>query len=344
MRCVLFLALCVLPILARKSSLPTFYHLTSDLSAQISAQAESCAAKISVTSESCGSDCQIDVVDIGEPRAAEKAFYLFGEHARELVSPETALALIKSLCASNRTAMASAALQSTQFRIIPNGNPASRQQVEGGEFCLRANAKGVDLNRNWDAHWSALAGPNTLLDQLNPGKFPFSEVETKIFRDAVSQFNPTLFATIHSGTKGMYMPWAYDAEAEARVRNAPKMRDVLAELDAKFCQCPSGAAAQEVGYNSRGTCLDWVHANTNASFSYAFEIFTGVDTESLSQRYQQQLRGGDSSFLQLDDENDSQLKENCFKQFNPVDIDTYNSVVTNWAQALVELAVISHSK
>ena len=26
-------------------------------------------------------------------------------------------------------------------------------KVEGGDFCLRVNENGVDLNRNWDEKW-----------------------------------------------------------------------------------------------------------------------------------------------------------------------------------------------
>jgi len=29
--------------------------------------------------------------------------------------------------------------------------------VEAGEYCLRVNENGVDLNRNWDSHWKMAA-------------------------------------------------------------------------------------------------------------------------------------------------------------------------------------------
>ena len=35
-----------------------------------------------------------------------------------------------------------------------NGNPKSRRKVENGDFCLRVNENGVDLNRNWDEKWA----------------------------------------------------------------------------------------------------------------------------------------------------------------------------------------------
>lgn len=37
--------------------------------------------------------------------------------------------------------------------IIVNMNPTSRPWVEKGHYCLRENANGVDLNRNYDVKW-----------------------------------------------------------------------------------------------------------------------------------------------------------------------------------------------
>ena len=313
---------------------PTFYHTTETIAAQI--RAIDCGAvPMSVRSESCGPNCFIDIVDIGYPNVPNRAFYLFGEHARELISPETALVLVNALCSPERTAFVTRALSRTKFRIVPNGNPVSRQLIERtGDFCLRANEHGVDLNRNWDFHWSPDSVANTLVDQLNSGPSPFSEPQTILFRDSVVEFNPTVFATVHSGTRGMYMPWAF-AESTEPVRNGEKMKQLLSEMDPKFCECPAGQAAAEVGYNSPGTCLDWVHAHTNSAYSFAFEIYTGIGQENLADRYQQQLRG--ESFAQLSVNVDQ--RDTCFEQFNPLTKETYDYVVNNWANALIELSV-----
>ena len=324
------------------SQLASFYHTSDDIHTEIVRLEKSCSAPITVTSASCGPDCLIDIVDIGNPSHSRKMFYLFGEHARELISPETALVLIQDLCSPSPSRMVTEALTHSQFRIIPNGNPTARRLVEAGQFCLRANMNGVDLNRNWDAHWTADAAPNTALDQVNPGKFPFSEIETRIFREAVADFEPTVFATVHSGTLGMYMPWAYSTAADSsKIRNGRKMGEVLAELDSKFCQCPSGAAAREVGYNSPGTCLDWVHSHTKSEYSFAFEIYTGLGVEELRSRYLEQHNLRASSMLQLDS---AMMKDNCFLQFNPESKDDFQRTVSNWSNGLVELAVITSKK
>ena len=78
------------------------------------------------------------------------------------------------------------------------------------------------------------------------------------FKALVQDYRPTTFLTVHSGTRGMYMPWAYDMEHLAK-RNQPQMMQILTALDRDHCQCPFGAAGKEVGYSCPGTCLDWVY-------------------------------------------------------------------------------------
>ena len=314
-----------------------FYHTTEYIHAAVERLKATCAVPIYVKSHSSG----IDVVDIGnnEDSSKQRIFYLFGEHARELVSPETALELMNDLCSHSPTTATKSALSQSIFRIIPNGNPGARKLVESGQYCVRSNLNGVDLNRNWDANWRPEPVVND--DQLNPGSHPFSEVETRIFKEAVSEFNPKVFASIHSGTLGMYMPWAFK-EGDRPVHNEEKMSQVIQELDSKFCQCPAGAAEKEVGYASPGTCLDWVHSHTKAEFSYAFEIFTGYGVQDLRDRYKTQRASlrrftQTSSLLELE-------QDSCFTQFNPETKDMLQRTVNNWSSALIELAVLTASK
>jgi hypothetical protein len=81
---------------------------------------------------------------------------LFGEHARELVSPESGLHFLETLCgdlaeeqsatenggAGGDKPLASRVqelLKTTKFQVVVNGNPNSRRNVEQGQFCLRVN-------------------------------------------------------------------------------------------------------------------------------------------------------------------------------------------------------------
>ena len=84
--------------------------------------------------------------------ASHKAFLLFGEHAREFISPETGLHFVKKLCSDDISVKN--VKSSFQLKMVVNANPHSRVKAEQGDFCLRENENGVDINRNYEAHWN----------------------------------------------------------------------------------------------------------------------------------------------------------------------------------------------
>lgn len=86
-----------------------------------------------------------------------------------------------------------------------NANPYKRIEVEKGDFCIRGNPNNVDINRNWDFHW----GKNIETQEENPGKKPFSELETVFIKESIRKFNPKLFLTIHSGEYSLFHPYAF---------------------------------------------------------------------------------------------------------------------------------------
>lgn len=45
-----------------------------------------------------------------------------------------------------------------------------------------------------------------------PGPFAFSEAETQVVRDELQAFKPHAFLSIHSGTLGLFAPYAYTNE------------------------------------------------------------------------------------------------------------------------------------
>lgn len=102
---------------------------------------------------------EIYAIDIenkqGDSNLKGKAMIIFGEHARELISTETGLHLLRQLCGTekNPNVDISPILQKNKIRVVLNSNPLSRKLVENGEYCTRVNENKVDINRNWDAHW-----------------------------------------------------------------------------------------------------------------------------------------------------------------------------------------------
>jgi len=187
-------------------TLHPYFHSTDQIHDELVNLATRCPGMTLETKSAGTKDADtpsIDVITIKAPGTTpvNKNFLLFGEHARELISPESGLHFIKSLCGeTGLKERAAKILQDSEFQIVVNGNPESRKHVETGDFCLRVNPNGVDLNRNWDEEWQ----PTTVMDSVdtNPGPSPFSEPETQIFKELVSNYRPTNFLTVHSGTKG----------------------------------------------------------------------------------------------------------------------------------------------
>jgi hypothetical protein len=136
----------------------------------------------------------------------KRAYLLFGEHPRELISPESGLHFLRDLCSNPSTQENQRILSNYEIRMIVNANPLSREKVEQGSYCLRENENGVDLNRNYDAHWEQIKDD---FKQVSSGPSPFSEPETKAIRDSLKNFQADLFLSVHSGTLGMYTPHAY---------------------------------------------------------------------------------------------------------------------------------------
>lgn len=347
-----------------------FYHTSDEIHRETKRLSKNCGGLMTMQTHS-DDKVNIDVVTMRSPESTpvNRVFLLFGEHSRELISPESGLHLLKMMCGempfegSDGELSISKLLQDNEFQLVLNGNPHSRVEVEHGEYCLRTNPNGVDLNRNWDEKWNKHATGDT-----NAGPKPFSEAETRIFKKLVEQFKPTTFLTVHSGTRGMYMPWAFDMEHTASY-NAPLMLNVLKDIDNKHCKCPFGAAGKEVGYPCPGTCLDWVYRNVKTPFVFAWEIYTSPDRDSeLKRRWDEKAANGGLALLQsgnhLGHEHFAELFDRfgsdfvsrkkgdayqskveamraqsaCFAMFNPETEDKFKETVQNWGVAYLEMA------
>jgi len=203
-----------------------------------------------------------------EAQNKQKIFYLFGEHPRELISSETGLNLVKTLCTEDPDTQS--LLKENIFKIVINANPTGRLEVEKGDSCKRTNEHGVDLNRNWDDHWQ---GPKFYESpETNPGLLAFSELETQKLKETIARFSPKVFASIHSGRLGLYTPYAYEKLEPGN--NAANMVKALEGLNKEYCNCEMGPAGLNVGYLSSGQSLDYVYDNIKAPYSYAFEIYS----------------------------------------------------------------------
>lgn len=68
----------------------------------------------------------------------------------------------------------------------------------------------------------------------------------------------------------MYTPYAYK-QIEGEV-NEQNMLNILNQLNPTYCGCNVGGAAQEIGSECHGTCLDYAYDH-QAPYTFAFEIY-----------------------------------------------------------------------
>ncbi len=99
--------------------------------------------------------------------------------------------------------------------IIPLVNPDGAQYSQGSHPLWKANARGVDLNCNFDANW----GTGRLNTKIRGGEncigdYPFSELETIALRDFTKKIRP--FVTLSFHTKGEEIYWEYDGRGDIR--------------------------------------------------------------------------------------------------------------------------------
>lgn len=96
-----------------------------------------------------------------------------------------------------------------QVKVVGHAGRFSAQEVVGDTFVGRFNGNGVDLNRNWDCAWN----PDAVWrdTKLDPGKEPFSEVETRLLRDFILALEPAAVIFWHSAYPAVF-PGGCDAD------------------------------------------------------------------------------------------------------------------------------------
>jgi len=304
-----------------------------------------------------------------------KAMLVFGEHARELISPESAVNFAQNLCGQgSQSSHAAKVLDDVEFILVPNANPIARKQVEAGSYCKRTNEHGVDLNRNWGDknRDESMAGSG---DETDPGPRGFSEPETEILKGLVDEIRPDIYLSIHAGAYLLGEPWGFTETKTPE--NVAAMSEVLGPISQKYCdgQCPYGGLAKMIHYANGGCDIDYVYEKTGSPYVFTWEIYTGeryrqeyIDTaremngkkgaqlaqtqepESLTdllRRMEAEEKG--KSFLQTrtktkqrlgselrEPEKDEEAQD-CIDQFLPKTQSETQRVVENWSAAYLEL-------
>ena len=101
-------------------------------------------------------------------------------------------------------------LQQTGLTSFPKADHAKIIKMNNGSKNFKqwkANGKGVDLNRQYDARWSYLGGGNVPKFKNYKGKSPESASETKAVLSFVKKIDPEIAISYHSS--GQILFWKY---------------------------------------------------------------------------------------------------------------------------------------
>jgi len=348
-----------------------FYHSAADIEGKVARLQSACKGAMHVDDvpvEGTDQSIQFVTINAGQGRA-NRVLVAAGEHPRELIGPEAVLYFLRSICGDPGARLPTSfagtdMLSDNEFMIVLNANPVSRIAVENGDYCVRANGNQVDLNRNYDTHWRQITP--RVAGEGSAGEKPFSEPESRILKAAMEQFKPTLYLSVHSGTLGLYMPWAYDTTAGKPSKNQESMMSVIKNIDDDYCgSCPFGAAGLKVGYSAPGTSIDYAFDKGGAAFSFAYEIWSD-DTAGVQEAWKkitysslmlfQEGAGAKSGhgirhlsdsryasffkqfpsdfvdFLELESQPKTSNTD-CFQKFNPGDEKSFNLAIKTWAAA-----------
>jgi len=189
-------------------------------------------------------------------------------HARELISVEIPLAIIKTLTENYSVdTRIKSLVDNRDIWIVPMLNPDGHVYVEEVNSTWRKNRntndnsnslyQGVDLNRNYGFKWgydNTGSSPQTKSETYR-GTAPFSEPETQAIKDLMEEHDFALGLSYHSYGNSFLFPWGYiDEDTED---NAVFER--LGRIYCKKNEYIYGNAKDGIIYNTNGDMDDWTY-------------------------------------------------------------------------------------
>ncbi len=201
--------------------------------------------------------------------ARPQAWVLANLHGNEVIGSELALALAEDLCAPQPSTAAAAVLAAGDVCVLPAANPDGRaraaQALSEGDWlrrAARANAHGVDLNRNFprvegaEPVWHPLAGSDQRWLPWYRGPAAASEPEVQAICAAAEELRPRVALNLHSVGELFLYPWCCRAQPPAALAAFLAMGEAFRAAQPAE---PYRVKQSRAWYTILGDLDDWLH-------------------------------------------------------------------------------------
>jgi len=216
-----------------------------------------------------------------ENKLKKRVYWQGGQHAREWIGPAVALYIFEQLASLyNIDDEVTYFVDNVEFIVVPVVNAdgynytwttnrnwrKNRRPNVGGSF-------GVDLNRNWNDHWSLTGSSNVPSSDTYHGTAPFSEVETYVVSRFIQQIGaPDAAIDYHSYGQLILRPYGWTTVSPpddwyAKAAGDQYQKDIF---DTSRTQYTSQNAWQL--YASSGTARDWFNSQGGSPIGYTIEL------------------------------------------------------------------------
>ena len=224
---------------------------------------------------------------LGNRNSKKKVFIQATMHAREYINTVLVMEQAEALCANYYTGTYdgkyySELLENCCLYIVPMANPDGVAiSIYGADGIVdevlhsdvvkmckdygngkssyykywKANARGVDLNRNWDCNWANKEGADYACSENYNGPYPESEKETKIIKKEIETLKPDVIISYHSNGEVIYWDFLQSGNLQKQCYNLFKTVNGLTGYASAENPSADGAKPSEDLYPCFG---DWV--------------------------------------------------------------------------------------
>lgn len=204
------------------------------------------------------------------------------QHAREWISPATALYFANSLLTNSTNDDISLLLDNYYYSIIPVVNVDGYKYTWSTDRLWRKNRTpnanstciGTDINRNWGYNWGGVGASTDPCSNTYRGASSFSEPEPVALSNYIKSFsNIAGYIDFHSYGQLILLPWCFTPVDTPDNTNQFLVGDLMA---ASIVQVHGKDYTPgdwfTTLYPSSGTSIDWVYGENLSVFSYTIEL------------------------------------------------------------------------